>query len=212
MRSVLLPVKRLTHAKTRLDVGGLRSAFAIAFAKDTIAAVSQCADIAMILVLTDDHIVRQSLSVLPDVSVTHTPRGLNEALHTGAAAIRAAAPRSDIAVVMADLPALTPAEFSTACSRAAEFESSYVPDRDKLGTTALFASSSRLHPAFGPNSHRAHTQAGHAALDVDDCPGLVRDVDLTEHLEAVAQLGVGRATAEVLARYFEDLRIGATAC
>ena len=66
------------------------------------------------------------------------------------------------------------------------------------GTTLLTAVGTPLRPRFGAGSAQAHRDDGTLAL-TGDWPGLVRDVDALEDLRFAVHLGVGPATADLLA-------------
>jgi len=85
--SVLLPVKVLARAKSRLAglAGPHRAELALALACDTVAAVLACAAAARVIVITDDQVAAAALGDLGAVIVPDEPRdGLNAALRHGA--------------------------------------------------------------------------------------------------------------------------------
>jgi 2-phospho-L-lactate guanylyltransferase len=106
-----------------------------------------------------------------------------------------------VAVLLGDLPALRPADLEDALAAASAFSRAVVVDAEGTGTTLLTASAGvPLDPAFGAGSAAEHVRRGHVALDVPDLSGLRQDVDRLGDLAAVAELGAGRATSQVLAR------------
>ncbi|NIL78367.1 2-phospho-L-lactate guanylyltransferase [Rhodococcus sp. B10] len=200
MWSVLVPVKPLTAAKSRLDVGDMRKHYALAFAQDTVAALSGCPDVAVIFAITADPVVREAQSHSRVVFLDDLHGDLNRSVAAGLGLVRRLAPDTHTAVVMADLPALTPEEFSEVCFLASQCGESYVSDREGFGTTALFSTGDRLRPKFGPGSAGDYAAAGYTELAVHSYPGIRRDVDTVEHLEAAARLGVGRATKTLMSK------------
>ena len=120
---------------------------------------------------------------------------------TGGAAPGVGLRAGPVAVLLGDLPALRPADLEDALAAATAFPRAVVVDADGTGTTLLTASAGvPLDPAFGAGSAAEHVRRGHVALDVSDLSGLRQDVDRLGDLAAVAELGTGRATSQVLAR------------
>ena len=106
-----------------------------------------------------------------------------------------------MAVLLGDLPALTPEELDEALAAAARHPLAFVRDADGTGTTlATAAPGVPFEPHFGPDSAARHAAAGFVELEASDTPGLTRDVDTVDGLEAVLHHGVGDHTAEVVAR------------
>jgi 2-phospho-L-lactate guanylyltransferase len=73
--TVLLPVKVLARAKSRLAVlaGDRRRELALAFASDTVAAVLACPDVARVVVVTSDPVAGALLAELGAIIVTDEP-------------------------------------------------------------------------------------------------------------------------------------------
>ena len=145
-----------------------------------------------------------SLDVVPEPSPA---AGLNAAIRAGVASARSGASLAavSVAVLLGDLPALRPGDLGAALEVASEHHRAVVTDADGSGTTLLTARSGvELHPAFGPGSAAEHVARGHVVLDVAEVPavsGLRQDVDLARDLAAVAALGPGPRTTEVLDRW-----------
>ena len=115
--SVLIPVKVLTQAKSRLaDLAGPRRAeLALALACDTVTAVLACEAAAQVIVITDDRSAGAALAGLGALVIPDEPRdGLNAALRHGAGHAAARWPGSGTAALSADLPALRPADLGLA--------------------------------------------------------------------------------------------------
>ncbi|MCV2396045.1 2-phospho-L-lactate guanylyltransferase [Actinotalea sp. M2MS4P-6] len=190
--TLVLPVKRLEAAKSRLDVAAdARAELALAFALDTLAAVAACEQVEDVVVVTSEPRVPEiGIRVVADPG-----GGLLAAIGAGLAAVAQDRP---VAVLLGDLPALRPEELDAALAAAARHRSAMVADLDGTGTTLLTARrAADLDPRFGPGSRAAHEAAGHVLLDAGD--GLRRDVDTAADLAAVVRLGVGPATAAVIA-------------
>ncbi|RIV40672.1 2-phospho-L-lactate guanylyltransferase [Micromonospora radicis] len=194
--TVVVPVKRLTAAKTRLR-GGVpgvpHEQLALALAGDTLTAVRACAVVAEVRVVTDDPRVATTARltgarVLPDVA-----GGLNAAFRHGAAGTD-----GWVAALTADLPALRPAELAAALAAAQAGPPDvrrFVADAPGTGTVLLVAPPRvPLDPRFGPGSAAAHAASGARPL-TGDWPSLRRDVDTADDLAAAARLGLGSASA-----------------
>ncbi|MFJ6164711.1 2-phospho-L-lactate guanylyltransferase [Micromonospora orduensis] len=197
--AVVVPVKRLTAAKSRLRgalPGVPHEELALALAADTLHAVLACPAVAEARVVTDDARVAQvaraaGARVLPD----EPDAGLNAAFRHGAVA----GPAGWVAGLTADLPALRPAELAAAL-RAAQADGvrRFVPDAPGDGTVLLAAPPGvALDPRFGVGSAAAHAASGALPL-TGDWPSLRRDVDTAADLDAAARLGLGPRTAALL--------------
>jgi 2-phospho-L-lactate/phosphoenolpyruvate guanylyltransferase len=139
--TVLLPVKVLARAKSRLAVlaGERRRELALALAADTVAAVLACPAVARVIVVTSDPVAGPLLAALGAVVVPDEPAGLdgptmagdpgdrddrglqdllNAALRHGAAVASQRWPGTGFAALTADLPALRPAELAAALAAA----------------------------------------------------------------------------------------------
>jgi len=202
--SVLLPVKVLAQAKSRLaDLAGpRRGELALALACDTVSAVLQTAEAAArVVVITDDRVAAAALRELGALVIPDEPRdGLNAALRHGAAVAAARWPGCGTAALSADLPALRPAELARALNAAASWPTAFVADAAGDGTTLYTAApGAAFRPAFGLASLARHTADGAAELDLTQVPGLRRDVDTPADLRGAAALGLGRRTAPLAA-------------
>lgn len=191
--SIVIPVKG-SVGKSRLDAGDARAALAVAFARDTIAAARAAASVGRLVVVTSDAEVTRGLD---GIEVVDDPSaGLRAAITAGTAMLDAAAP---VAVVLGDLPALTPQALQSALEMAEREPRSYVPDALTTGTTLLAARrADALRPHFGPGSAELHRRAGHVELPVAPESGLRVDVDELADLHIAIDLGVGQHTLAVL--------------
>jgi 2-phospho-L-lactate guanylyltransferase len=232
--TVLLPVKVLARAKSRLAVlaGDRRRELALAFASDTVTAALACPEVARVLVVTSDPVAGRLLAGLGAVIVADEPadrsatRGgaaaaaaapsvigelgvqdaLNAALRHGAAVAERRWPGTGLAALTADLPALSPAELATALRAASPAPAAFVPDAAGVGTT-LYAvpPGGEFRPLFGGASRARHAAAGAVELAAGDLTGLRRDVDTPDDLRAALALGVGPFTQAAAANLFTDV-------
>jgi 2-phospho-L-lactate guanylyltransferase len=201
--SVLLPVKVLAQAKSRLAglAGPRRAELALALACDTVTSVLGCEAAARVVVITDDPVARVTLGDLGALVIPDEPRGgLNAALRHGTAVAVARWPGCGTAALSADLPALRPAELARALDAAAAWPTAFVADAAGDGTTLYTAApGATFRPAFGLASRARHAAGGAAELDLTAIPGLRRDVDTPADLRAAAALGLGPHTAPLAA-------------
>ncbi|MGW1540980.1 2-phospho-L-lactate guanylyltransferase [Streptomyces sp. NPDC002309] len=203
--TLVVPVKSLARAKSRLaDAAAdtLRPGLALAFAQDTVAAALASPAVGDVAVVTDDELAGRELAALGARVVSDEPGGgLNAALAHGAAAVRARRPKSPVAALNADLPALRPAELAQVLDAAAEFPRAFLADAAAIGTTLLAAAPDReLLPAFGLDSRARHRCGGAQELALTGVDSVRQDVDTAEDLRAALALGVGPRTAAATAR------------
>ncbi|SHG06398.1 2-phospho-L-lactate guanylyltransferase [Streptoalloteichus hindustanus] len=205
---VLVPVKRLSAAKSRLRgaVGAVEdrrthTALALALAMDTVRAARAAGAVRRLAVVTADPLVAEMLRE-DDVEILadQPDDGLNPALRHGAAVLRSEDPGAALAALQSDLPALRPAELDAALTAALAAGRAFCPDRQGTGTTLLVAGRGQpWDPRFGPGSALAHAASGAVALD-GPWPSLRCDVDTEVDLRLATELGVGpHTTARLVA-------------
>jgi 2-phospho-L-lactate guanylyltransferase len=191
---VVVPVKRLSLAKSRLAAYGdeRRQALALAFAADVVVAAR---DVAQVLVVTDDERAAALLGALGARVVADDPdAGLNPALEHGAELLRSDQPTLGVATLSADLPALRTADLVAVLALVPPGGRGFVSDVAGTGTTLLAAGpGALLAPAFGTGSRTGHLRSG--AVELTAAAGLRRDVDTPEDLEAAFGLGLGEHTS-----------------
>jgi len=197
--SVLIPVKVLSEAKSRLAglAGPRRGELALAVACDTVTAVLKTDQAARAIVITDDPVAASTLRELGAQVIPDEPRdGLNAALRHGAAVAAQYWPDNGTAALSADLPALRPAELARALNAAARCPNAFVADAGGDGTTLYTAAPGvAFRPAFGLASRARHGAGGAIELGLTDVPGLRRDVDTPADLRGAVELGLGPRTA-----------------
>lgn len=201
---VVLPVKGGPAAKSRLATPSPgRASLARALALDCLAAVLACPPVDAVLVVSADPVVLGEAEGMGARGLREHPSrsGLNAAVAQALARAR----RGPVAVLLADLPCLRPADLHSAlvaCSQALEDGAAavVVPDASGTGTVLLAAlEPTSLSPAFGPSSAAAHEGGGAVRLDLD-LPRLRRDVDTPDDLAEALLLGVGPTTEAALSR------------
>ncbi|HEY1177250.1 MAG TPA: 2-phospho-L-lactate guanylyltransferase, partial [Phytomonospora sp.] len=112
--TVLIPVKRLAAAKSRLRSATMtvpRESLALAFALDTAHAAANCRAVARVVVVSADPAVRKAVAGTGMDTLHEGPRAdLNAAIRYAAARLRTADPAVHLAALTSDLPALRPGE------------------------------------------------------------------------------------------------------
>jgi 2-phospho-L-lactate guanylyltransferase len=206
---VLVPVKRLDRAKTRLHASGRdgqpldRPAAALAFASDVVVAALAAEQVAHVLVVTDDEVAARTLTALGASVVPDSPdAGINPALRHGCDAAHLRWPSLGIAALSSDVPSADGATIDAALA-AAEGVSigSFLADGSGIGTTMLMAPRAEFFtPAFGHRSRAAHRAAGLRELQDAHLFRLRRDVDTVVDLWDALRIGVGPHTRALLAR------------
>ena len=200
--SVVIPVKRLSLAKTRLRgaVPGLpHEELVLALAADTVVAAVGCPRVTAVLVVTDEPVVRETVARLDAEPIADVPAaGLNPALSYGAEQAVRRRPDTAVAVLGADLPALRSGDLAEALAAAEPYRRAYLSDAERTGTVLLTAGrGAPLEPRFGVDSARAHAAGGAVELE-GGWPSLRRDVDTAADLAHAVALGVGTHTARVM--------------
>jgi len=194
--TLVLPVQSAGQAKSRLVVpaGVDHDRLARAMALDTLAAVRACPLVRRTIVVTSDEVVGPDALAAGDDVLPDDGRGLGTAVATGVARALQLAPDGAIGVLLADLPALTPADLTLALEAATGHTTAFVPDDEGTGTVLLTAlAGSSLRPAFGVGSAARHRALGAVQLNLD-LPRLRTDVDTARGLQAAAELGLGPQT------------------
>ena len=201
---LIIAVKRLEVAKSRLSElfsAQDRERVVLAMLIDTITAARAVESIASITVVTPDATAAaaaRDLGAVPvdDPTPAAHPDPLNNAIRVANARLRI----PNVAVLQGDLPALRSVELSAALAAARAQPRSFVADRQGSGTCALIAFDVPLDPMFGTDSARRHRRDGAVEL-TGDWPGLRCDIDTQQDLADAHLLGLGPATAEILARH-----------
>jgi 2-phospho-L-lactate guanylyltransferase len=196
--SLLVPVKRLDLAKTRLALAAdARAELALAMALDTVTAGLATQAVAEVVVITDDQRAARALSALGARVVSDRPdAGLNPALAHGASL----AGRPRVVALSSDLPALRSDDLDAVLREAAAHPMAVVADVMGTGTTLLAARRHVFAPAFGLDSLAAHLAAGAVDLSESAAGSVRQDVDTIAALRSALVLGVGAETTRVLAR------------
>jgi len=202
---VIIPIKRLDTAKSRLAGGGggaaglagvddagvgregtglagvddaLRQRLALSFATDACAAALAVPAVRRVLVVTEDPVVAAQLSErgAQIVGETRGP-GLNPAIEAGLDALEATGGLHRVAIMTGDLPAVSADEIGAALAAATGHRLGVLADADGTGTVLLTADGAAAEVASHeePARHSAVTEAG-AATEPGTTASAVRPV------------------------------------
>jgi len=209
---LVIPVKDAAVGKSRLaralagvefgaGVGSAhradRETIGRALARDTLRAACLTVGPARVVLVTADEVIAAEFRDHGVTTVRDAGVGLNAAVTLGLARTP---PGGRVAVLLGDLPALTPADLGHALEVASAHGQSFVPDADGSGTVLRASSGGpvgHFTPRFGPGSAARHAADGAARLELD-LPRLRTDVDDLRSLVRVLELGAGPSTTAAL--------------
>lgn len=200
--TAIVPVKRLSEAKSRLRAEQPGAdAWARAFLSDVLAAIAGVERIVTTIVATSDAevstIARDGGAIVIDDSAVP---GINRAVMHAATYAPAGA---GIAVVVSDLPLLTPEALGRVLTYADGHRTSFLADLEGTGTTMWMTHDREdLPPQFGNRSRAAHTAAGaHDIVLEHDDPALLparTDIDTVTDLQRARASLLGPATRHLM--------------
>lgn len=212
--SVVIPVKHLDQAKSRLNLASIRAGndqnnahLASAFASDVIDAAVACPAVDDVFVVTGDEFVgnlarEHGANVIAEPSQPIDGLSpLNSAITYATKELRTEPASQAVAVIAGDLPCLSPRALEQVLEEAAQYERSFVADHTGLGTTILCVRAidkTPLDPHFGIESSAAHLISGATSIGDRVHTTARLDVDTSEDLLLAHKLGVGTKTAMVL--------------
>ena len=200
MATLIVPVKGLREAKSRLRLPGVPTEELVAaMLRDTVNA-ALAADVGPVVVVTpDDEVVAVARDLGAQALVDLG--SLNEAITSGVTlAARSHAGSSRCAALLADLPALQAHDLRSVLT---SHRRGFVPDRSGTGTTLAF--DEHLQPAFGRDSASRHEAQGLPRIHLELC-GLTVDVDTVEDLQVADRLGLGEHTRRIVQEQGADPR------
>jgi len=214
--SIIIPVKPLTSAKSRLaSLPVSPDQLARAFLIDVLNAVTLVPRVRRVVVASSDPEVASIASLAGALFVDDSGR---QGINAGAQLARGhRVEGTAVGVLVSDLPWLTPASLDAALALGEDHKCSFIADADDTGTTLWMASPHhRGDSHFGPESRRRHRDAGSTDLvlekDVDArLQPLRRDVDTPEGLQRTSGLRMGKSTALLIPRMHLPFAAGARA-
>jgi 2-phospho-L-lactate guanylyltransferase len=176
---LILPVKRLECAKSRLRLSAVESRLvAEALALRTLDVALHCLDPDQVLVLTADGTIAKA-AVARGVQTRPDPSGLlNVSLTQALEDERARVPHVTLAVLVVDLPTLSPSELAEVLAIAAASPAArHVADHCGTGTTFISVPPlGSIAMMFGPDSAQRFLDAGAEQIR-DAPPGARADLD-----------------------------------
>ncbi|MGW6425097.1 2-phospho-L-lactate guanylyltransferase [Nocardia sp. NPDC055053] len=176
---LVIPVKRLTTAKTRLSSHApSRRAAAELLLTHTLQVATTCLEPSQVCVLTADEAVVRRAQAFGVTVLLDAATDLNSALHAALGELQDSDPEATVVVLVADLPRLRPAELWPALADAVRSGvPCHVADHHGTGTTFVsIPPGSQLPMVFGAGSARRFTGLG--AVAMSGAPrGLSTDLD-----------------------------------
>lgn len=204
MTDVVIPVKELSHAKSRLQ-GILspqdRAGLAQAMLCDVLTTLKQC-DLGCIWLVSSDAAALSVGARFGARAINETSsRGYNHAVSVGLGCV---ATNQSVLVMPADIPMIKPSDITRMLDQCDPHPATVgiVPDRHNRGTNGLYlCRPDVIAPAFGANSffdHRAAAaRAGITATEVV-LENMAMDIDTPDDLLSFAQTGLPGATTDFL--------------
>jgi 2-phospho-L-lactate guanylyltransferase len=195
---VVVPVREWGHAKSRLRhlAPASRVALARALAEDTIDTVRATRDVRTCWVVGSATTCSEIRSRGARTIQVPDALGLREALRSGVAAVvRSGDGAAAIAVLVADLPMLTPEALGKALRSVPDQRGAFIRDAAGSGTVLLAGRTVDIEPAFGPDSANKHLALGAIDITGESDDALRHDLDTREDLEAVSPRPGSRVAA-----------------
>jgi 2-phospho-L-lactate/phosphoenolpyruvate guanylyltransferase len=190
----LLPVRtgggksRLTEDLFAIGESPLPHNIGLAFASDVLEALHASTMVRGITIVSGHEEWPYSVDLVKDRG-----EGLDVALQIGLDHLRSRKVHNDVAILLGDLPALTPAGIHASLLQASNVDRGFVRDADESGTVMITARRlADLIPHFGQGSAARHQAAGYS--EILGTSDLRRDVDTWRSLEQARDLGVGMHT------------------
>jgi len=184
---VLLPVKPLNLAKSRLDLPvSARQQVAERLFEHTLEVALKCVRRQQVFVLTADPRVQGRAQRMGVGTIEDSDDNLNTSLSAGLQTLRMRFPNDPLAVLVTDLPQLEPAALiSTLLLAATSKRPRHVVDQHGTGTTFVSVPPrTDLPMLFGPHSAHRFRAAGSVPIPPANV-GISHDLDLIADLDAL---------------------------
>ena len=199
--TAIVPIRSLNAGKSRLTGRLDAPTVTGAFARDVLAACSQCPEIGDVLVVTSDP---DAVALAEDCGARGVIQVGTEGINAAIAQVRGQVdPGEPVVAILGDTPCLTGETLSTVLAAANDHDVSFVADTAGTGSTMWCAKDPRATPYFGEHSRARHRAAGAVELGGDQRSEhwlrARRDVDTEIDLWDAQRIGVGPATARALA-------------
>ncbi|TQC40065.1 2-phospho-L-lactate guanylyltransferase [Rhodococcus sp. WS4] len=204
--AVTVPFRSVEDAKTRLALSCRRD-LALAFLRDTLAALMSSPHISSVIVVSRDAALSDSIGT---PVIEDRGRGIDDAVEIGHRWLREHGHQGHYSVVLPDLPALRTSDIDAFFDAASRRPLTFVADMTGSGTTCLSTQQNTVISAFGENSAHRHIRLGYKDIPLE-VPSLRLDVDTTDDLVRAARMGVGSHTRRLLTSNKELRRLRSSA-
>jgi len=198
---VFLPLKQFATGKSRLSTipDDFRVSLIKAMAIDLIDVLLQIPQIATITIVGVDHkqltsVTTSRLNSFPILE----PIDINSDLQL------AVGESKRIAIFLPDLPSAEATEVSQALSLASTNQTSFIADKNSIGSTAFFSTVGKVATHFGINSAAAHRSAGTIELIDPQFKGIKADCDDWSDLLAIDTQDLGHATRALMEHHLQN--------
>jgi 2-phospho-L-lactate guanylyltransferase len=184
---LLLPVKALDKAKSRLRLDdAARRTVARWLFENTLDVALECVHPGQVFVVTSDGWVTQAAAQRNVAALDDTSGELNASVDRGLRSLRRRFPSAPLAVLVTDLPMLTPSVLRSALTDAGTSACPrHVVDHRGTGTTFLsIPPRMTFRMQFGPDSARRFSDAGSEAMPFPPRE-ITHDLDFLVDLEAL---------------------------
>ena len=198
---VFLPLKQFATGKSRLSTipDDFRVSLIKAMAIDLIDVLLQVPQIAIITIVGVDHkqLIGATNSRLKSFPILE-PIDINSDLQL------AIGESKRIAIFLPDLPSAEATEVSQALSLASTNQTSFIADKNSIGSTAFFSTVGKVATHFGINSAAAHRSAGTIELIDPQFKGIKADCDDWSDLLAIDTQDLGHVTRALMEHHLQN--------
>ena len=198
---VFLPLKQFATGKSRLSTipDDFRVSLIKAMAIDLIDVLLQVPQIAIITIVGVDHkqLIGATNSRLKSFPILE-PIDINSDLQL------AIGESKRIAIFLPDLPSVKAVEILQALSLASTNQTSFIADKNSIGSTAFFSTVGKVATHFGINSAAAHRSAGAIELIDPQFKGIKADCDDWSDLLAIDTQDLGHATRALMEHHLQN--------
>ena len=198
---VFLPLKQFDAGKSRL--GNIPADFRVslikAMALDLIDVLLQVPQISSITIVGVDH---EQLTDAANPRLRSFP--ISQPIDINSDLQMAIGDSKLIAIFLPDLPSVKTTEISKALALASGHRTSFIADRNSIGSTAFFSTIGKVVTHFGINSAEAHRSAQAIELNDPQFKGIKADCDDWSDLLAIDISDLGHATRALMEHHLQN--------